>query len=101
MPGDADTKMIGEVSAFARKGNGAMTASGSQLSVIGNVPEGMQPFTIARLVERALEEGTSGPAALVFVARDGRRMQRLVDVLPSLLPGHPILSLPAWDCPAL
>ncbi|MBU1173975.1 MAG: transcription-repair coupling factor [Alphaproteobacteria bacterium] len=75
-----------------------MNPAGSRLSVIGNVPEGMQPFTIAKLVERALGAGATGPAALVFVARDGRRMQRLVDVLPALLPGHPLLSLPAWDC---
>ena len=25
-------------------------------------------------------------------------MQRLADVLPALMPGHVILSLPAWDC---
>ncbi len=68
------------------------------LSVIGNVPEGMQPFILARLVERALSEGATGPASLVFVARDGRRMQRLADVLPALMPGHTILTLPAWDC---
>ncbi len=75
-----------------------MSATDQHLSAIGNVPEGMQPFTIAKLVERALGEGASGPAALVFVARDGRRMQRLADVLPSLMPGHMVLSLPAWDC---
>ncbi len=68
------------------------------LASIGNVPEGMQPFMLARLVERALSEGGTGPASLVFVARDGRRMQRLADVLPALMPGHTILSLPAWDC---
>nr|WP_321307574.1 hypothetical protein [uncultured Sphaerochaeta sp.] len=68
------------------------------LSAIGNVPEGMQPFILARLVERALSEGATGPASLVFVARDGRRMQRLADVLPALMPGHTILTLPAWDC---
>ena len=75
-----------------------MSAKPATLSTLGNVPEGMQPFTIARLVERVLSEGASGPAALVFVARDGRRMQRLADVLPALLPGHPVLTLPAWDC---
>lgn len=75
-----------------------MKAQASALATIGNVPEGMQPFMIARLVERALNDGAAGPAVLVFVARDGRRMQRLADVLPALLPGHPILTLPAWDC---
>ena len=34
-----------------------MSALTPGLSTIGNVPEGMQPFVLARLVERALSEG--------------------------------------------
>ncbi len=34
----------------------------------------------------------------MFVARDGRRLQRMAEILEQLMPGHPILTLPAWDC---
>ena len=65
---------------------------------IVNVPDGMQPLVLARLVEERLKAEPDAAAAAVFVARDGRRLQRMEDVLRAMLPGHLILTLPAWDC---
>ncbi|HEX4298726.1 MAG TPA: CarD family transcriptional regulator, partial [Devosia sp.] len=65
---------------------------------IVNVPDGMQPVVFARLVEDRLKAAPEASAAAVFVARDGRRLQRMEDVLRAMLPGHAILTLPAWDC---
>ena len=33
-----------------------------------------------------------------IVARDGRRLQRMAEILEQLMPGHTVLTLPAWDC---
>ncbi|QYO78673.1 transcription-repair coupling factor [Devosia salina] len=68
------------------------------LRTISNVPDGMQPMVLAQLVERRLKDAPDDAASLVFVARDGRRMQRMAEVLGAILPGHTILTLPAWDC---
>jgi transcription-repair coupling factor (superfamily II helicase) len=65
---------------------------------ISNVPDGMQPVVLARLVEDRLKTHADDPVAAVFVARDGHRMQRLAEILEQLMPGHPVLQLPAWDC---
>ena len=66
--------------------------------VVANVPDGMQPIVLAREVEKRLAAAPDAPVSLVFVARDGRRLDRMADILGQLLPGHPILTLPAWDC---
>src|SRR5690606_7186539 len=68
------------------------------MRTISNVPDGMQPAVLARLVEKRLREAPEDAASLVFVARDGRRLLRMADVLGTMLPGHAILTLPAWDC---
>lgn len=65
---------------------------------ISNVPDGMQPIVLARLIEQRLSQAPDDETALVFVARDGRRLQRMADILAAMLPGHTILTLPAWDC---
>src|SRR5690606_2028621 len=65
---------------------------------IVNVPDGMQPNVLAQLVEQRLKDDPEARVAAVFVARDGRRLQRMEDVLRAMLPGHNILTLPAWDC---
>ncbi|RYE10687.1 MAG: transcription-repair coupling factor [Hyphomicrobiales bacterium] len=65
---------------------------------IVNVPDGMQPTVLSRLVEQRLKDDPEARVAAVFVARDGRRLQRMEDVLRAMLPGHTILTLPAWDC---
>jgi transcription-repair coupling factor (superfamily II helicase) len=58
----------------------------------------MQPMVLARMVEQRLKDAPEDVAALVFVARDGRRMQRMAEILGAMLPGHTVLTLPAWDC---
>ena len=75
-----------------------MTEIARPTRTIVNVPDGMQPTVLARLVEERLRAEPDAPVAAVFVARDGRRLQRLEDVLRAMLPGHTILTLPAWDC---
>lgn len=65
---------------------------------ISNVPDGMQPVVLARLVEERLKAAPNAAVSAVFVARDGRRLQRMVEIIEQLMPGHQILTLPAWDC---
>lgn len=65
---------------------------------ISNVPDGMQPVVLARLVEERLKASPDAAVSAVFVARDGRRMQRMVEIVEQLMPGHQLLTLPAWDC---
>lgn len=65
---------------------------------IANVPDGMQPVVLARLVEDRLKAAPDATVSAVFVARDGRRLQRMVEILEQMMPGHQILTLPAWDC---
>jgi transcription-repair coupling factor (superfamily II helicase) len=64
---------------------------------LASVPDGMQPVVLTRLVADRLKAAPDDPVSLVFVARDGRRMQRLAEVLAQMLPGHEVLTLPAWD----
>jgi len=66
--------------------------------VLANLPDGMQPAVLAREIEQRLKEAPQAPVSLVFVARDGRRLLRMAEILEQMLPGHPILTLPAWDC---
>lgn len=66
--------------------------------VIGNVPDGMQAILLAQTIEKRLKAEPDAATSVVFVARDGRRLQRLSEVLAQLMPGHLILTLPAWDC---
>jgi transcription-repair coupling factor (superfamily II helicase) len=75
-----------------------MTELARPTRTLVNVPDGMQPLVLARLVEERLAAAPDAPVAAVFVARDGRRLQRMEDVLGAMLPGHTILTLPAWDC---
>ncbi|WP_200940463.1 transcription-repair coupling factor [Devosia sp. Root413D1] len=65
---------------------------------LSNVPDGMQPVVLARLVEDRLKAAPDAAVSAVFVARDGRRLQRMVEILEQLMPGHQLLTLPAWDC---
>src|SRR5690606_24215227 len=67
-------------------------------STIANVPDGMQPMVLARLIEQRIKAAPDDAASVVFVARDGRRLQRMADILSAMLPGHTVLTLPAWDC---
>lgn len=65
---------------------------------IVNVPEGMQPLVLARFIEKRLKDEPDAAVAMVFVARDGRRLQRVAETLAQLMPSQPLLTLPAWDC---
>lgn len=65
---------------------------------LSNVPDGMQPVVLARLIEERLKAAPDAAVSAVFVARDGRRLQRMVEILEQLMPGHLLLTLPAWDC---
>ncbi|HEY0918034.1 transcription-repair coupling factor [Devosia sp.] len=66
--------------------------------IIVNVPDGMQPVVLARLIEEQLKARPDERVSAVFVARDGRRLERMAEILAQLLPGHALLLLPAWDC---
>jgi transcription-repair coupling factor (superfamily II helicase) len=66
--------------------------------ILANVPDGMQPIALAQIVEARLTSSPDDAVSAVFVARDGRRMQRMAEVLEQLLPGHQVLQVPAWDC---
>ncbi|WP_207747548.1 transcription-repair coupling factor [Pelagibacterium limicola] len=57
----------------------------------------MQPFVLAREIEQRLKESNQSPVSIVFIARDGRRLLRMAEILEKVLPGHPVLTLPAWD----
>ena len=63
-----------------------------------NVPDGMQGIVLAELAQHRIEEDPDCSVALVFVARDGPRLQRMAEVLRQLMPAHPIIVFPAWDC---
>jgi len=66
--------------------------------ILANIPDGLQPAILAREVEARLKEAPEAPVALVYVARDGRRLLRMADILEKMLPGHEVLVFPAWDC---
>ncbi|WP_425287235.1 transcription-repair coupling factor [Pelagibacterium luteolum] len=65
--------------------------------ILANVPDGMQPAVLAREIEQRSKEAPQSPVSIAFVARDGRRLQRMADSLQAMLPGHPVLVFPAWD----
>ena len=51
---------------------------------LANVPDGMQPLVLARLVQQRIEAAPDDAASIVFVARDGRRLQRMAEILAQL-----------------
>lgn len=59
------------------------------------VPDGLQPFVLR---DYAANNTGTGPVDFCFVARDGRRMQKMAELLKKLLPNKEILTFPAWDC---
>jgi transcription-repair coupling factor (superfamily II helicase) len=74
-----------------------MTPPQKPTRTIANVPEGMQPLVLAQLIEGRLKAAPDDAASVVFVARDGRKLQRMAEVLAAMLPTHTVLQLPAWD----
>lgn len=73
---------------FGKLGIRALKA---QRVVIDEVVEGFQPFALVRLVEE-----TGGP--VMFVARDGQKIDDLEQAIGFVSPGLPVLQVPAWDC---
>ena len=62
---------------------------------VTGVPDGLQPFVLR---DYSRSEATGDQVAFCFIARDGRRMQKMAGHLRTLLPEKDILTFPAWDC---
>lgn len=66
-------------------------------ATLAGVPEGFDAILTAGLARR-LAADVSAPAIIVFISRDGQRMQRLENALGFIAPELDVLPLPAWDC---
>ncbi|WP_353182239.1 transcription-repair coupling factor [Bosea sp. (in: a-proteobacteria)] len=64
---------------------------------LAGVPDGFDAVVLADLT-RARARKAEGPALLVFVARDGQRLQVLENALQFVAPDLEVMSFPAWDC---
>ena len=65
--------------------------------VLSGVPDGFDAVVLADLT-RARAKKADGAAMLVFVARDGQRLQGLENALQYVAPDLEVMSFPAWDC---
>jgi len=73
-----------------------LSADGEVL--LGGVPEGLDALVIGDLARALAARGGEGPALLVHVARDDRRMAAMGDALAFFAPDLEVLTFPAWDC---
>ena len=64
---------------------------------LSGVPDGFDAVVLADLT-RARAKKAEGAAMLVFVARDGQRMQVIENALQFVAPDIEVMSFPAWDC---
>ncbi|MEZ2406353.1 transcription-repair coupling factor (superfamily II helicase) [Bosea sp. OAE752] len=64
---------------------------------LAGVPDGFDAVVLADLT-RARAKKAEGAALLVFVARDGQRLQVLENALQFVAPDLEVMSFPAWDC---
>ncbi len=64
---------------------------------LAGVPDGFDAVVLADLT-RARARKAEGPALLVFIARDGQRLQVLENALQFVAPDLEVMSFPAWDC---
>ena len=64
---------------------------------LASVPDGFDAVVLADLT-RARAKKAEGAAMLVFVARDGQRLQVLENALQFVAPDLEVMSFPAWDC---
>lgn len=62
--------------------------------VLDKVVEGFQPFALAKLAEEAADR----PGPVLFIARDGQKLDDLEQTLGFINPDLPVLQFPAWDC---
>jgi transcription-repair coupling factor (superfamily II helicase) len=65
--------------------------------VLSGVPDGFDAVVLADLT-RARARKAEGPAMLVFIARDGQRLQVLENALQFVAPDLEVMTFPAWDC---
>lgn len=61
--------------------------------VLDGMPDGFEPFALAKL---SSEIGQGGP--IIYVARDGQRLDDIEQALHFIEPQLPIVQFPAWDC---
>ena len=64
---------------------------------LSGVPDGFDAVVLADLT-RARAKKAEGAAMLVFVARDGQRLQMLENALAFVAPDLEVMTFPAWDC---
>jgi len=64
---------------------------------LAGVPDGFDAVVLADLT-RARAKKAECPALLVFIARDGQRLQVLENALQFVAPDLEVMSFPAWDC---
>lgn len=64
---------------------------------LAGVPDGFDAVVLADLT-RARAKKAEGPALLVFIARDGQRLQVLENALQFVAPDLEVMTFPAWDC---
>lgn len=62
--------------------------------ILDRVAEGFQPFALARLAEEAADK----PGPVLFITRDGQKLDDLAQALGFINPSLPVLQFPAWDC---
>ena len=63
-----------------------------------SVPDGYEAILIADLARSIACQPGANAAALVFVARDGRRQALIENAFSFVAPDIEILSFPNWDC---
>lgn len=64
-------------------------------AVLASVPDGAEALVLGQLAES--RKAGDGPA-LVYVARDGQRMQMAAEGVGFFAPNVDVIQLPAWDC---
>jgi transcription-repair coupling factor (superfamily II helicase) len=69
---------------------------GERMTLAG-VPDGFDAVVVAELA-RARAKTADAVAMLVFVARDGQRLQAFANSLGFVAPDLEVLTFPAWDC---
>ena len=65
--------------------------------MLAGVPDGFDAVVLADLT-RARAKKSEGPALIVFIARDGQRLQVLENALQFVAPDLEVMTFPAWDC---
>ena len=64
-------------------------------AVLASVPDGAEALVLGQMAES--QAAAQGPA-IVYVARDGQRMQMAAEGVGFFAPGVDVIQLPSWDC---